>query len=167
MSKRKRRKDGKKNPHLLAQSSVDLLLVFGTIIVVLIPLFYYSGQNVDIIRERQIADGLLSVRNAVATLLEIGVKSATQRSSPILQASQDITSRKIFSMSFQEPKRQHRFQLPIFAGSRWPITQGIHRINLYNEGNYIIFTECGNSIVEAYEQCDGTAGGCDFDSGNM
>ncbi|MEK6839798.1 MAG: hypothetical protein AABX72_02575, partial [Nanoarchaeota archaeon] len=156
----------KKNPHLLAQSSVDLLLVFGTIIVVLIPLFYYSGQNVDIIRERQIADGLLSVRNAVATLLEIGVKSATREiiTNPSGITGYNITQ-NLLNVYFKNQNVSIDFQLPIFAGSRWPITQGIHRINLYNEGNYIIFTECGNSIVEAYEQCDGTAGGCDFDSG--
>lgn len=156
----------KKNPHLLAQSSIDLLLVFGTIIVVLIPLLYYSGQNADIVRERQIADGLLSVRNAVATLLEIGVKSATREiiTNPSGITGYNITQ-NLLNVYFKSQNVSIDFQLPIFAGSKWPITQGIHRMNLYNEGNYIIFTECGNDIWEAYEQCDGAVGGCDWDSG--
>ena len=66
---------GKKRTRQLAQSSMDLLLLFGTVMVVFIPLIYYSNQNVDVVRESQIAEGLYAVKNAVGTLLEIGARS--------------------------------------------------------------------------------------------
>ena len=152
---------GKKRTHQLAQSSIDLLLLFGTVMVVFIPLIYYSNENVDIVRESQIAEGLWAVKNAVGTLIEIGAKS---RITEIITNPSGITGYNItdnlINVYFKDQNVSAYFQLPIFDKSRWPITQGIHRISIYNDGNYIIFTECGNNVIEAYEQCDGTAGVC-------
>ena len=129
--------------------------------IILIPLFYYAKEDIDIVRERQIAEGASAVKNAVGYLIEIGIKSATRE---IITNPSGITGYNItgtmLNIYFKEQNITTYFQLPIFQGSKWPITQGIHRINIYYDGKYIFFAECGNDIIEAYEQCDGTQNPC-------
>jgi len=138
-----------------AQSSIEFLILAGIVMILLIPLFYYTTGNVDTIREQRIAEGAQSVKNAVSTLLELGEKSKTVE---IITNPSGIEGYTIqgnaLHILFQGYNVSTIFPIPIYGLSKWPITEGTHRINIYNEGEYIVFAECGNGIIEAFEQCD-------------
>ena len=146
---------------LSAQSSIEFLILAGIVMVLLIPLFYYTTGNVDTIREQRIAEGAQSVKNAVSTLLELGEKSKTVEIITNPSGIQGYTIQgNVLNILFQGYNISTIFPIPIYGLSKWPITEGTHRINIYNEGEYIVFAECGNSIQEAFEQCDGTDTSC-------
>lgn len=161
------RKRGCKRMREQAQSSTEFLMLTGIVLIVFIPLFYYASGNIDIVRERKIVEGAEAVVNAARTLIGLGVGSQTTE---IITVPSGITNytvdSNILSILFKDSYLSFYFPIPI--NGAWPINEGTHRITLYNDGDYILFTECGNNIREAYEQCDGAdSSACDIAGGEI
>jgi len=139
-----------------AQSTIDYLILTGIILIVVLPLLMFSNQRLDATRESQITDAVNIVENAVTELINLGYGSATERVVQIPSGIEySLIENNNLILGFKGRELIYQFAYNI-AGI-FPINQGRHYIKLFNNGTYIIFSICGNNIIESPEQCDGTA----------
>ena len=140
----------------LAQSTIDYLILAGVIMVVIIPLLMFSGNRLDAVRESQIVDAVKIIQNAVVELINLGYGSATER---VIQIPTGIISQQILNniLILNFKGQDLKFEFGFNIAGVFPINPGRHYVKLFNNGTHIIFSICGNNIIEPPEQCDGTA----------
>ncbi len=137
-----------------AQAAVDYLILTAVVIVVLIPLFYYSAQRIDYFRISEVSEAVKSVKEGVVTISNLGYGTATrvviQLPSGILSTEVTGTLIKIL-IAGQEIIENTKVSL----FGVFPQVEGRHYVKLFNNGTNVLIYECGNNITEAFEQCDG------------
>ncbi len=140
----------------LAQSTIDYLILAGVIMVVIIPLLMFSGNKLDAVRESQIVDAVKIIQNAVVELINLGYGSATER---VIQIPTGIISQQILNniLILNFKGQDLKFEFGFNIAGVFPINPGRHYVKLFNNGTHIIFSICGNNIIEEPEQCDGTS----------
>ncbi len=153
----------RKNISSSGQSSTEIVLLTGLIIAALIPLLYYTTSQFHYVGESKIVEGLETTDASAETILSLGVGSSktVEIFNPNgITAYSWSNGLRTLNLDYNEQDVTYTFPLPLQSDAEgkeavWPITEGVHRIHLYNAGTYILLTECGNNIRDINEQCDG------------
>ncbi len=140
-----------------SQSAIDYLLLTGVITILVIPVFYAAMSRLDSMRETQVSDATQTLKETADTLIShLRNGSATRE---IIQLPKGIQSfmmtKKILVVYIKDEPISVEFEREI-AGT-FPVSEGRHYVNMYNNGTSIILYECGNNQREAFEQCDRTS----------
>ena len=138
----------------VAQATIDYLILMAVLVVVMVPLFYGTQGRLDSFRESVIVDATQAILAAADSIVNLGYGSATRE---VIHLPKGIHSYKmigsILSVQFRDINITAQFRKDIIG--RFPIAEGRHYINLFNNGTNILFYQCGNNLREAFEQCDG------------
>ncbi len=150
-----------------SQSSLETIFLAGIIIAALIPLFYYISGQFGYIGESKISESLETAGSSARTILSLGVGSlkTVEIFNPAgIQSYGWENNRKTLKLLYNDQDVTYTFPLEVVAidpnnpsepqDAQWPITEGTHRIRLLNYGEYLIFSQCGNNVLEFNEQCD-------------
>ncbi len=146
----------KKTRKQTAQSSIDYLILTAVLIVVIVPFFYSTRFSLEGFRESTLVDATQAILAAADTIVNLGYGSAIRE---VIYIPNGIISYEMIQnfliVNFRLTNISVAFKKDIIG--RFPITEGRHYINIFNNGTNILFYECGNNVLEAFEQCDGTS----------
>lgn len=150
---------GKDNRFKRAQSTTDYLILTAVILAVIIPLLFISTSNLRSVGVSQLTEALESIENGIVTVNSLGYGAAKR---VIIWVPKGVTRSQV-GAGKDSTKNELYFivvgqivytKVPAAVAGNLPINEGLHHINLFNNGTHVLIYECGNGIVEAWEQCD-------------
>ncbi|MBS3145155.1 hypothetical protein J4208_06245 [Candidatus Woesearchaeota archaeon] len=151
----------------IGQSTFDYLILTVVILIVIVPLLFFSTTRIDTNRVAELQDTLNALQEGIAQVNNLGFGTS---SVVIVRIPKGVTEQKVGITSFssstlpgQPGLLQYRvagndLHVQVLADVEGilPLNEGLHYIQLFNNGTHVLLYECGNNRREAFEQCDGT-----------
>ncbi len=151
-----------------AQSTFDYLILTGVILMVIVPLLFFSTERIDQGRLAELQDALEALRDGITQVNNLGYGTS---SVVVLRVPKGVTEQRVgFSetsggstrwcekgmLCYKLAGNDMSVQVPADVAGILPLNEGLHYVQLFNNGTNVLLYECGNNRREAFEQCDGT-----------
>ncbi len=139
-----------------AQTAFQYIILLGIVLAIIIPYFNLGTQKVSVIRTNQVVDALKTVKNGVSSVVNLG---PADRTKVVVYIPSGVTNASVTDYAINVDIAQQTFTEDFSSkiAGNFPINEGLHYLNLFYNGSYVIMSECGNNVREGSEQCDGTA----------
>ena len=153
--------------HHKAQSTFDYLILTTVILVVIVPLLFFSTNRIDQSRVAELQDALEALKEGVTQVNNLGFGTS---SVVVIRVPKGVTEQRVGTkQSTSNPAWCNRNMLcyrvagsdlyvkvPADVAGILPLNEGLHHVQLFNNGTHVLLYQCGNNRREAFEQCDGT-----------
>ncbi len=148
-----------------AQSTFDYLILTCVILVVIIPLLFFSTERIDSNRLAELQDALQALNVGITQVNNLG--SGTS-SVVVMRVPSGVTQQQVGPSSggstrwcnkgmlcYKLAGNDMTLNVPADVVGVLPLNEGLHYVQLYNNDTNVLLYECGNNQREAFEQCDG------------
>ncbi|GEM_PF-2978579 len=161
-----------------AQSTFDYLVLTGVILVVIVPLLFFSTERIDQNRVVELQDALAALKDGITQVNNLGFGTS---SVVVLRVPKGVVEQRVGisetsggsvgwckkgMLCYKIAGNDMTVTVPADVEGILPINEGLHYVQLFNNGTHVLLYECGNNRREAFEQCDGRSppGGTGDDS---
>ena len=136
-----------------AQSTFDYLVLTGVVLIVIIPLLFISTGKLASLGESQLTESIQSLKGGIISVNSLGYGATNQVIIRIPKGIEEaVVSGNFIYFTINGEKVDIR--VPAQVAGYLPIEEGLHHVNIFNNGSHVIFFKCGNNITEVTEQCD-------------
>ena len=138
------------------QSAVDLMILTGVVLLGIIPLLLTAMSRLDLQRETMISQSIEAIKDAandVANYFESGASREV-----VVQIPGGVTGYTMDgdTLVVYMTKDNMTATFSKNVSGSFPVNEGRHYVNVYNNKSDVILYMCGNDVREAFEQCDGS-----------
>ena len=145
------------------QSTFDYLVLTGVILVVIVPLLFVSTDRIDRNRLAELQDALGALKDGITQVNNLGFGTS---SVVVVRVPKGVTEQLVGfggtpwcqagMLCYRVAGSDLAVTVPADVAGILPLNEGIHYIQLFNNGTHVLLYECGNNRREAFEQCDGS-----------
>lgn len=147
------------------QSTFDYLILTAVILVVIVPLLFFSTGKLDQNRIASLQDALGALKDGITQINNLGFGTS---SVIIVQIPKGVVDQSVgtgnswcelHTLCYRIGNTDLHIQVPADMSGVLPLNEGFHYVQLFNNGTHVLLYECGNNMREGIEQCDGADSG--------
>lgn len=132
---------------------MEWLMLAGVIVTLSLVIGFSAWGGVAEWRRSSVDGALLEVRDAVESLQGLGRDSARVVTVDIpAGVSEAVVEDR--GIEVVVGGRVFVEEMPLPVQGSFPTVEGRHRVRMFFNGSVVVLYECGNGVVEAFEQCD-------------
>src|SRR3989344_231495 len=142
--------------HHKAQSTFDYLILTAVILVVIVPLLFFSTSRIDNNRVAELQDALEALKDGVTQVNNLGFGTS---SVVVIRVPQGVTEQGVgvdtFTtlpnwcgrnmLCYKVAENDLHVTVPADVAGILPLNAGMHYVYLFNNGTHVLLYECGNN----------------------